>query len=94
MSKYGDERMHMEDWQDQLQERARKVGPQQAMREMLKVVHDFTDMYWTEQDEAPPPPSRAHCQHHNFTVSEITGKARCDDCGKIAHANYFIGRGR
>lgn len=51
MSKYGDERMHMEEWQDQLQERAKVVGPAKALQEFHQVAVDFCDTYWTEKDE-------------------------------------------
>ena len=51
MSMYGDQRMHMEDWQQALMERAREVGPRQALQEFNRVQADFLEMYWTEQGE-------------------------------------------
>lgn len=81
MSMYGDERMHMEEWQHQLMERARQVGPQQAMREMLKVVHDFTDTYWTEQDKPVVASERGeHCLHSNIGLDKGTKDIVCLDC--------------
>lgn len=51
MSMYGDQRMHMEDWQRSLMERAEEVGPRQALQEFNQVQLDFFEMYWTEQGE-------------------------------------------
>lgn len=52
MSMYGDHRMHMEDWQQALMERAREVGPRQALQEFNQVEADFLETYWTEQGES------------------------------------------
>jgi hypothetical protein len=50
MSMYGDDRMHMEDWQNQLMERAKQVGPAKALMEFHQVAVDFCDTYWTERE--------------------------------------------
>lgn len=49
MSMYGDQRMHMEDWQRSLVERAEEVGPRQALQEFNQVQLDFLDLYWAEK---------------------------------------------
>lgn len=54
MSMYGDSRMHMEDWQRSLMERAAEVGPRLALQEFTQVQADFLDLYWTEQEGATP----------------------------------------
>lgn len=51
VSMHGDQRMHMEDWQRSLMERAEEVGPRQALQEFNQVQQDFLEMYWTEQGE-------------------------------------------
>lgn len=49
MSMYG-ERIHMEDWQCQLMERAKQVGPANALAEFHQVALDFCIAYWTEKE--------------------------------------------
>lgn len=54
MSMYGDSRMHMEDWQRALMERAAEVGPRLALQEFNQVQADFLELYWTEQQGDSP----------------------------------------
>lgn len=53
MSKYGDDRMHMEDWQDSLRQRASEVGPREAVAEYAQVLQDFMQIYFTRKGEDP-----------------------------------------
>lgn len=48
MSRYGDNRQHMNDWSEALEERAEQVGARQAVKEFTEVLRDFADYYWSE----------------------------------------------
>lgn len=53
MSRYGDNREHMNDWSEALEERAKQVGSPQAIKEFTEVLRDFVDIYWVEPAQEP-----------------------------------------
>jgi hypothetical protein len=52
MSVFGDDRPHMNDWIEQLEQRAEDVGARQAVKEFADVLSTFAEYYWPEQPNA------------------------------------------
>lgn len=52
MSRFGDDRPHMNEWSETLEDRAEEVGPRQAVKEYAEVLASFAETYWPENSLA------------------------------------------
>lgn len=51
MSRFGDDRPHMNEWSATLEDRAEEVGPRQAVKEYAEVLAFFAETYWPENSD-------------------------------------------
>lgn len=48
MSRFGDDREHMDEWSETLERRAEEVGARQAVQEFAEVLATFAEYFWPE----------------------------------------------